>query len=360
LSSLDLASRLSFFLWSSIPDDQLLEVAINDQLQNPEVLQDQVRRMLADTRALALAENFAAQWLKLGKLDELNPDEAIFPYASGPGDLRPDFRKELALFIDSVFREDQSILRLMDADYTYLNERLALHYGINTVKGDRFRRVALSDPNRWGLMGKGGVLMATAYPNRTSPVLRGAWILEVLMGTPPPIPPPNVEALPENAAGQVATTVRARLEQHRANPTCNACHSVMDPLGFALDNFDAVGKWRDRDRYTGDEVDASGIMPNGSLVNGPRELREKLLSRPDLFAQSLTEKLMMYALGRKIEARDMPVVRSVARGAAADDYRFSTLVTNIVNTNLFRMKKAPGQSSIAAADAVASNAQTSN
>ncbi len=341
LSSLDLASRLSFFLWSSLPDDELLEIAIADKLKDPEVLESQVKRMLADPRSMALAENFAAQWLKLGKLDELTPDDKIFPYASGPGDLRPDFRKEIALFIDSVFREDQSIMRLMDANYTFLNERLALHYGINTVKGDRFRRVELADTNRWGLLGKGGVLMATAYPNRTSPVLRGAWILETIMGTPPPVPPPNVEALPENAAGTIATTVRARLEQHRANPTCNACHSVMDPLGFALDNFDAVGRWRDRDRYTGEPVDASGIMPNGSVVNGPQDLRAALLARPSLFAQSLTEKLMTYALGRPMEARDMPVVRSVVRAAAEDDYRFSTLVTSIIETNLFQKKKVP-------------------
>jgi hypothetical protein len=341
LSSLDLASRMSFFLWSSLPDDELLETAIADKLKDPKVLEAQIKRMLADPRSIALAENFASQWLKLAKLDELNPDEAIFPYASGAGDLRPDFRKELALFIDSIFREDQSILRLMDANYSYLNERLALHYGINNVKGDRFRRVELEDSNRWGLLGKGGVLMATAYPNRTSPVLRGAWILEVIMGTPPPVPPPNVEALPENQAGKVATTVRERLEQHRANPTCNACHSVMDPLGFALDNFDAVGKWRDRDRYTGDEIDTTGIMPNGSIVDGPADLRAALLARPQLFAQSLTEKLLTYALGRTVEARDMPTVRSVVHAAAANDYRFSTLVTSIIETNLFQMKKAP-------------------
>ncbi|MES2603830.1 MAG: DUF1592 domain-containing protein, partial [Pseudomonadota bacterium] len=346
LSSLDLASRLSFFLWSSLPDDELLETAIADKLKDPDVLEQQVKRMLADPRSSALAENFAAQWLKLGKLDELNPDDKIFPYASGPGDLRPDFRKEISLFIDSVFREDQSIMRLMDADYTFLNERLALHYGINDVKGDRFRRVELTDTNRFGLLGKGGVLMATAYPNRTSPVLRGAWILETIMGTPPPVPPPNVEALPEDAAGAVATTVRARLEQHRANPTCNACHSVMDPLGFALDNFDAVGKWRDRDRFTGEPVDASGIMPNGSTVNGPGDLRAALMARPNLFAQSLTEKLMTYALGRPMEARDMPVVRSVVRAAAKDDYRFSTLITSIIETNLFQKKKVPELTSV--------------
>lgn len=358
ISSLDLASRLSFFLWSSLPDDELLELAIADRLKDPAIVESQVKRMLADPRSLALAENFAAQWLKLDKLDELSPDEAIFPYASGPGDLRPDFRKELALFIDSVFREDQSIMRLMDANYSYLNERVALHYGITNVKGNRFRRVELADPNRWGLLGKGGVLMATAYPNRTSPVLRGAWILETIMGTPPPVPPPNVEALPEDAAGAVATSVRARLEMHRENPTCNSCHSVMDPLGFALDNFDAVGRWRDRDRYTGEAVDASGIMPNGSLVDGPQDLRVALMQRPNLFGQSLTEKLMTYALGRPMEAHDMPVVRAVVKEAAADDYRFSTLVMSIINTDLFQKKRVPELNSIAASVAQAAQAST--
>lgn len=358
LSSLDLASRLSFFLWSSLPDDELLQVASNDQLKDPLVLEAQVRRMLADPRSESLATNFASQWLKLAKLNELNPDLTIFPYASGAGDLRPDFKQEISMFIDSVFREDQSVLRLLDADYTFLNERLALHYGINDVKGNRFRRVELADNNRWGLLGKGAVLMATAYPNRTSPVLRGAWILETIMGTPPPVPPPNVEALKENEGGAKPTTVRARLEQHRENPTCNACHSVMDPLGFALDNFDSVGRWRDLDRYTGTPVDASGIMPNGSTVDGPLQLRTALLSRPNLFAQSLTKKLMMYALGRPMEATDMPVVRSVVRQAAEEDYRFSAIVLGIINTNLFQMNKAAEVSSTAEADQLALNVQT--
>jgi hypothetical protein len=346
---------LSFFLWSSIPDDELLQAAIADKLRDPAELEAQVRRMLADPRAKSLAENFAYQWLKLSKLDEIEPDAKIFPYASGAGDLRPDFKQELTLLMDSVFREDQSILRLLDADYSYLNERLALHYGITDVKGDRFRRVALSDPNRWGLLGKGGVLMTTAYPNRTSPVLRGAWILEVLMGTPPPVPPPNVPQLAENAVGKPATTVRERLEQHRSNPTCNACHSVMDPLGFALDNFDAVGRWRDVDRYTGTPVDASGIMPNGSLVNGPLQLRAALLARPQLFARALTEKLLIYATGRTLAAEDQPVVRGIVRRAAADDYRFSSIVMNIINTDLFRMNRPAAADGTAAAAVATTN-----
>lgn len=360
LSSVDLASRLSFFLWSSVPDPTLLELAITDQLQDPAVLEAQVTRMLADPRASALAENFAAQWLKLAKLDEINPDETLFPYASGVGDLRGEFVQEIALFIDSVFREDQNVMRLLDGSYSYLNERLALHYGITTVKGDRFRRVELTDSNRWGLLGKGGVLMATAYPNRTSPVLRGAWILETIIGSPPPVPPPNIPVLGENIAGKIATTVRERLEQHRSNPTCNACHAVMDPLGFALDNFDATGKWRERDIQTGTVVDASGVMPNGSLVNGPADLRTALMARPNLFVQALTEKLMIYALGRSLEARDMPVLRSVVRAAATNDYHFSTLVMGIINSDLFRKQTAPQLSSVANTDAVVQNNTSPN
>jgi hypothetical protein len=292
-----------------------------------------------DPRSAALAENFAHQWLHLGKLSEINPDPLLFPYASGAGDLRPDFQQEIALFIDSIFREDQSVLRLLDASHTYLNERIALHYGISNVRGNKFRRVDLADPNRHGLLGKGGVLMATAYPNRTSPVLRGAWILETIMGTPPPVPPPDVEDLAENEAGKPATTVRERLERHRENPTCNACHSVMDPLGFALDNFDATGRWRDVDRDTGTPIDPSGVMPNGSIVSGPIELREALLARPTLFAQAITEKLMIYALGRSLEPQDMPTVRALVRDAAEHDYRFSSIVLGIVNSEQFRMNR---------------------
>lgn len=344
ISSLDLASRLSFFLWSSIPDDELLKVAMEDKLRDPAVLQAQVKRMLADPKSQALASNFAYQWLGLKKLDEINPDEAIFPYASGAGDLRPDFKKEIELFVDSVFREDRSILELLDADYSYLNERLALHYGIEEVRGNRFRRVALHDSARWGLLGKGGVLMVSAYPNRTSPVLRGAWVLERIMGTPPPVPPPNVEDLPENEAGQVAMTVRERLQIHRENPSCNSCHAVIDPLGFALDNFDAVGKWRDLDRFARTKIDASGVLPNGKPVNGPDDLRTALMANPDMFVLAFTEKLLTYAQGRTVELEETPTVRNIARAAAKDDYRFSSLVMNIVNTPSFQMSKVPKQS----------------
>jgi hypothetical protein len=230
---------------------------------------------------------------------------------------------------------------LLDADYSFLNERLALHYGITDVKGLRYRRVPLTDERRFGLLGKGAVLMVTAYPNRTSPVLRGAWVLERLIGSPPPAPPPNVEDLAENESGKPATTVRERLEKHRENPTCNACHAIMDPLGFALENFDATGRWRDVDRFTGTAIDASGVLPNGNMIDSPQDLRAALLERPDLFARAFTEKLLTYGLGRALSPYDMPTVRSIVREAAADDYRFSTLVKGIVANPAFRMSVAP-------------------
>ncbi len=341
LSGLELASRLSFFLWSSVPDEELLDLALAGELQKPEVLDEQVERMLADPKSASLASSFIFQWLDLDKLDEITPDPVIFPYAANAGDLRPDFIEEMELFTDSVFRDDASILRLLDADYSFLNERLALHYGITDVKGLRFRRVPLADERRYGLLGKGAVLMVSSYPNRTSPVLRGAWVLERLMGTPPPVPPPDVEDLAENEVGKPATTVRERLEQHRQNPTCNACHAIMDPLGFALENFDATGRWRDTDRFTGTVIDASGVLPNGSTISSPQELRAALLSRPELFARAFTEKLLTYGLGRALTPYDMPAVRAVVRTAAADDYRFSTLVKGIVQNPAFRMSVVP-------------------
>jgi hypothetical protein len=275
----------------------------------------------------------------------------IFPYAANAGDLRPDFIKEMELFTDSVFREDSSILRLLDADYSYLNERLALHYGITDVKGLRYRRVQLDDQRRFGLLGKGAVLMVSSYPNRTSPVLRGAWVLERLMGTPPPVPPPDVEDLPENEAGKAATTVRERLEQHRANPTCNACHAILDPLGFALENFDATGRWRDIDRFTGTAIDASGVLPNGTPVNSPEGLRAALLARPELFARAFTEKLLTYGLGRPLTAYDMPAVRAIVRDAAESDYSFAAIVKGVANSTPFRMRSAPeAEATVAAAE----------
>jgi len=344
LDDLELATRLSFFLWSSIPDRELLDLAIAGELSDLDTFDAQIERMIADPRSSTLASNFAYQWLELSKLDEINPDGGIFPYAFGAGDLRPDFKRELELFIDSIIREDQSVMALLTADYSFLNERLALHYGIRNVKGNRFRRVELADSSRWGLLGKGGILMSAAYPNRTSPVLRGAWILENIMGTPPPVPPPDVEDLAENEVGKPATTVRERLEQHRQNPTCFACHAVMDPLGFALENFDAVGHWRNIDRYSRDPIDASGVLPSGEPIDGPDDLRKALTEDPSMFARTVTTRLLTYALGRPVEAVDMPQVRELVRQAAQDDYRFSSLIKGIANSEAFRYSVVPGAS----------------
>jgi mono/diheme cytochrome c family protein len=329
-----LASRLSFFLWSSLPDDQLLAAAEAGQLRDQAVLEAQVRRMLADDRADSLVTNFAFQWLNLGKLDEIDADPRLFPYAAGSSDPRPDFREELRLFIGSVLRADHSVLDLLTADYTFLNERLAVHYGIPDVKGDRFQRVQLGQSVRYGLLGKGGILMLTSYPNRTAPVLRGQWLLERIMGTPPAPPPPMVESLKEDV-GPKPRTVRELMVLHRRNPNCNSCHGVMDPLGFALENFDAVGQYRTLDREAREAIDASGVLPNGTPVNGPDTLRKALLAQPDQFVQTLTEKLMTYGLGRSVEYHDMPAVRAIVRRAATDNYRFSSIVLGIVRSDAF-------------------------
>jgi hypothetical protein len=305
--------------------------------------------MLADPRAETLAKNFAYQWLNLGELDGLAPDPFLF--ADVDRQIRQHFVTELTLFVDSVFRSEQSVLELLTADYTFVNETLARHYGIDDLRGTRFRRVELTDENRFGLLGKGGVLLVSSYPNRTSPVLRGQWLLENLLGVPPASPPPNVEALVENVEGQPASTVRARLEAHRANPSCNACHGIIDPLGFALENFDAVGRWRDVDREARAPIDASGVLIDGTPVSGPIELRRALLARPDQFVQTLTEKLMTYALGRTLQPADMPTVRRIVREAAADDYRFSTVVWGIVQSAQFQRKGAPQAASDLAAAA---------
>ena len=298
LNDLELASRLSFFLWSSLPDDDLLKAATDARLSNPDVLAAQVTRMLADPRAKSLADDFAFQWLHIAKLNEITPDRTQFPHASGLLDPRGMLKEELRLFLDSVLRSDRSVYELLTADYTFLNERLAMIYGIETVKGAHFRRVMLDNPARHGLLGKGAVLMMTAYPNRTSPVLRGAWILDRLLGTPPADPPLDVPSLPENRRGQPAKSLRARLEQHRANPTCFACHGVMDPLGLALENFNAVGQYRANDPDTLALIDTGGQLPDGTPVKGPDDLRRQLVERPDhQFVQALTENLMTYALG---------------------------------------------------------------
>jgi mono/diheme cytochrome c family protein len=341
VDDLTLASRLSFFLWSSLPDDALLEVAGAGKLHEPEELRRQVKRMLADPRSLTLATNFGAQWLNLAKLAEINPDPAIFPYASGAADLRDDFQTEIALFIDNIFRNDQSVLELLRSKYTFLNERLALHYDINSVRGDQFRKVELKDSTRWGLLGKGGVLMASSYPNRTSPTVRGAYVLERIMGTPPPPPPPVVPALTENQAGVKATTVRERLVAHRQKPQCFTCHAAIDPIGFVLEGFDATGKARTMDRFAHTDIDMLGTLPDGTIVRNPNELREALLAVPAPFVQNLTERLISYSLGRVIEAHDMPFVRDIVRKSAADDYRFSSLVMGIVTSDEFTKARVP-------------------
>jgi hypothetical protein len=343
LSDLELASRLSFFLWSSLPDEALLKLATESRLHHPDVLAGQVSRMLADPRAESLSDDFAFQWLHLAKLDEITPDRGQFPHASRLLDPRGMFKEELRLFVDSVLRSDRSVLELLTADYTFLNERLAMHYGIETVKGSHFRRVTLEDKARHGLLGKGAILMLTAYPNRTSPVLRGAWILDRLLGTPPADPPLEVPSLPENKRGQPARTLRARLEQHREKATCFACHGVMDPLGFALENFNAVGQYRANDPDTLTPIDTAGQLPDGTPIKGPDDLRRALVERPDhQFVQALTENLMTYALGRSLDYRDMPTVRHIVRQAAADDFRFKSIVLGVVSSDAFRKREADG------------------
>jgi mono/diheme cytochrome c family protein len=341
LSDLELASRLSFFIWSSIPDDELLTLASSSRLSRPEVLAAQVKRMLADPKAESLSEDFAFQWLHVAKLDEITPDRGQFPHASGVLDARALMKRELHLFIDSILRSDRNVNELLTANHTFLNERLAMLYGIETVKGPDFRRVTLPNSIRNGLLGKGAVLALTAYPNRTSPVLRGAWILDKLLGAPPPEPPKDVPSLPENGRGQPARTLRARLEQHRKSPTCFACHGVMDPLGLALENFNAVGQYRATDPDTRDPVDATGQFPDGTTINGPDDLRRALAERPDhQFVQTLTENLMTYALGRSLDYRDMPTVRRIVKNAAADDYRFTSIVLGVVRSDAFRKREA--------------------
>jgi histone H3/H4 len=348
LTDLELASRLSFFLWSSIPDDELLTLAGQSRLSKPDVLAAQVSRMLADPRAKTLTNDFAFQWLRLSKLDEITPDRTQFPQASRLLDPRPMFKEELRLFVDSVLRSDQSVYGLLNADYTFLNERLAMHYGIESVKGSHFRRVTLDSPTRRGLLGKGAILMLTAYPNRTSPPVRGAWILDRLLGSPPPEPPLNVPSFPENKRGQPPKTLRARLEQHRANPTCGACHSAMDPLGLALENFNAVGQFRSNDSDTLTPIDASGQLPDGTKINGLDDLRDAIVKRPDhQFVQALTENLMTYALGRSLDYRDMPTIRRIVRQAGADEYRFKSIVLGVISSDAFRKKEIEDQVKIA-------------
>ena len=334
LNGVELASRLSFFLWSSIPDEELQAAAEQGKLSDPKSLEHQVRRMLADPRAKTLTTNFAFEWLKIRDMDALEPDPYVYPAFDGA--LRTALKREMEMFVNSIFQEDRSVLDLLSANYTFVNERLAAHYGIENVRGDQFRRVTLTDPNRFGLLGKGAVLMVTAYPNRTSPVLRGSYILENITGTPPSPPPPNVPAFKENKDGETAKTVRQIMEEHRANPTCNACHGVMDPLGFSLENFDTIGSYRTMDRFTRTKIDAGGKLVDGTVVNGPTDLRNALLQHPEQFTQTFTEKLMTYALGRSVEYFDMPGIRKIVKDAKRDNYRFSSIVTGIVAAPAFQ------------------------
>jgi hypothetical protein len=342
-SDLELASRLAFFLWSSLPDEQLLTLASQGRLKDPAVLDQQVKRMMLDPKAHALTTNFAGQWLFLRNLQSTLPDPNEFP--NFDDNLRQSFRKETELFFESIVREDRSALDLLDADYTFVNERLAKHYGIPDVYGTQFRRVRMANEARRGLLGQGSILTVTSYPNRTSPVLRGKWILENLLGTPPPAPPPNVPALKENSAGGKQLSIRQLMEEHRANPTCASCHKVMDPLGLALENFDAIGQFRAKE--AAGPIDASGQLADGSKVDGVASLRKALLKHPDQFVGTMTEKMLTYALGRGLEYYDMPVVRSIVRDSARSNYRFSSLVMGIVRSTPLQMKKVPDATTVA-------------
>jgi hypothetical protein len=335
VDDLALASRLAFFLWSSLPDDELVTAAEQRQLGDPDAVAAQVRRMLADPRASALVDNFAGQWLFLRNLKSARPDVATFP--NFDENLRRALRTETELFFASIVKEDKSVTDLLDADYTFLNERLARHYGVPGIYGSHFRRVALADPNRRGLLGQGSVLTVTSYPNRTSPVLRGKWIMENVLGTPPPPPLPNVPTLAENEPGLEARSLRERLAAHRNNPVCATCHDVLDPLGLALENFDAVGRWRTQE--PGGTIDASGQLADGTPVDGPVSLREALVARREQFVGVVAEKLLTYALGRGIEYRDMPTVRGIVHRAEREDYRFSELILAVVESAPFRMRR---------------------
>jgi hypothetical protein len=331
VSDLELASRLSFFLWSSIPDEPLLDLAARGLLKQPAVVEREVRRMLKDPRARALVSNFGGQWLHLRNLAAFVPDRSDFPEFDDL--LRQAMRRETEMFLESVMLGDGSALDLLRADYTFVNERLARHYGIPGVYGSDMRRVAITNPARYGLLGQASVLAVTSYPNRTSPVVRGKWILENILGSPPPPPPPNVPPLPDT---QKPKTMRERLASHRASPACASCHRVMDPIGFALENFDAVGAWRVRDGEN--LIDPSDTLADGTAVNGPVALRQAILRNPEIFVTTLTEKLMTYGLGRGLSYHDMPAVRKVVRDAAASEYRMSALVLGIVKSVPFQMR----------------------
>ena len=329
IGDIELASRLSFFLWSSIPDDELLEAATRGRLKDPATRERQVRRMLADPRSRSLVSNFAGQWLQLRNVRTVQPNSEIFP--DFDDNLRQAFERETNMLIESIIRDDRNVVDLLRADYTFVNERLARHYGIPNIYGSLFRRVPVTDEARKGVLGHGSILALTSHAERTSPVLRGKWILENLLGSPPPPPPADVPALADKT--EQARTIRERTEQHRKDPVCASCHKVMDPLGFALENFDAVGKWRAREE--GAPIDAAGQLADGTTVDGVVALRHAILRRPELFVSTMSEKMLTYALGRGIDHHDMPVVRDIVRQAARQDYRFSSFIVGIVNSAPF-------------------------
>jgi hypothetical protein len=338
VSDLELASRLSFFLWSSIPDDELLDVATRGTLKQPAVLEQQVRRMLADARSESMVTNFAAQWLFLRDHESKRPDEILFP--EWDETLRAALSRETELFLSSILRENRSVLELLTANYTFLNERLARHYRIPNVQGSYFRRVTLPEGSlRGGLLGQGSILTVTSYAARTSPVLRGKWVLENLLSAPPPPPPPNVPALKiESEEPGRMLTMREATVRHRASPVCASCHARMDPIGFAMENFDAVGKWRESD--AGAPIDTSGVLPDGTQIEGLTGLKRALLASPEQFVSAVTEKLLMYALGRNLQYYDLPAVRRIVRDSAASEFTFSALVSGIVKSAPFQMRTA--------------------
>jgi mono/diheme cytochrome c family protein len=336
LTALELASRLSFFLWSDLPDDELRELAVNGKLADPVVYEKQIQRMLADKRASALVKSFALRWLNVDDLDAVEPDSGLYRFSPA---LREAFSTEMQMFLSEALLENRNVLELLSADYTYVNEALATHYGIRSVRGTAFRRVQLTDANRFGLLGKGAVLLRTSYPDRTSPVLRGAWVLEKLLNTMTSPPPPGVETNLNQAEGVAPTTLRGRLEVHRAAKSCNQCHGVIDPIGLAMENFDVTGAYRARDN--GLEVDASTVMPDGKAINGIAGLREALLARPEQFVQTIVQKLLMYGTGRELEASDMPQVRQIVRDAKAGGYRFFDLVMAVAKSDAFKLQGVP-------------------
>jgi hypothetical protein len=338
LDDLRLASRLSFFLWSSLPDEQLISLAAQGRLKQPAVFEQQVRRMLADPRSKTLIDNFAEQWLHLRNLKNSNPDLAAFP--DFDDNLRQAMKQETELFFDSIMREDRSVLDLLNADYTFVNERLARHYGMPNIYGSRFRRVQLPD-NRRGLLGQASILTVTSYPNRTSPVERGKWVLTNLLGVPPQPPPPNIPPLPEGGTDGKMVSLRERMEKHRTNPVCAGCHRAMDPIGFAMENFDGIGRFRTRE--DGQPIDPKGTLFTGAAVDGVDALRREIARRPEVFVGVLTEKMLTYAVGRGLEYYDMPAVRTIVRDARAANYRFSSIVLGVARSVPFQMKETSSE-----------------